>query len=503
MRVGRDEAGAKTILSRLDPTRTIVATYAALGAVWVGASLWVVPPIIAAAYEGRSLSALNRFFRGRNPHPVEHYFGLWGAFSGAVLIAGALHLAIVLVVRRRTRPPDATGLPGEGSIDARLGRLLVGFSLAFLAVTVLGGPRHDYVADLEIWDHVLRGLDPWWLLAGKGYPLNAYGPLFNAMAALAWVNPMAPKLLFASAYLGFLIWLLGDADPRRGAFGLPRFGLVAWFLNPFPWVDIAWFGHFDILVAVACVAAVHGRVRGRDVASGASLAAGVLLKYVPVVILPFLALDGRKARPRLFATAGALIALGLGSSVLIWGPSTFRPLTLATTRGSSLLSIFRFLRGAYSPLRLFWDAPDVDFLSMPCLVVAGASVFAWCWWRRVDPATSAVLAVLTTLLFYQVGFIQYQMNLFLLGSYWALSPRGPSGPDRLLATSLGIYAGGLALFDVYHASYGGVVHPEDPWAWVDDVAGLPTFLAGCGLLASLLRFSIHARQPGEASRGSG
>jgi hypothetical protein len=135
--------------------------------------------------------------------------------------------------------------------------------------------------------------------------------------------------------------------------------------------------------------------------------------------------------------------------------------------------------------------------------VAGGSVLAWCWWRRVDPATSAVLAVLTTLLFYRVGFIQYQTNLFLLASYWALSPWGPLGSNRLLVASLGIYGGGLALFDVYHASYGGVVHPEDPWAWVEDVAGLPVFLAGCVLLASLLRFSIGPRQPAELPRGQG
>ncbi len=496
------------LLPQLGKARSIAALYAALGAGWVGVSRGLVPPIIAAAFEGRSLSVLNRFFRGRTPHPVEHYFALWNAFSGAVLIAGALHLAIVLVVGRLARRHDATGPSGGGGIGVRVGRLFIAFAMAFLVVTVLSGPRHDYVADLEIWDAVLRGFDPWWLVAGRGIPLNAYGPLFNALAALAWVNPMAPKLLFAFAYLAFLIWLVEDAGVRRGVVGLPRFGLVAWFLNPFPWVEIAWFGHFDILVAVACVAAVHARSRGRDVSAGASLAAGILLKYIPLVILPFLALDGRRPRPRLFLAAVLPVVLGLGLSVLVWGPPTFRPLTFAATRGSNLLSIFRYLRGADSPLRLVWDAPNLDYLAVPCLAVAGCSVFAWCWWRRAGPAISALLAVLTTLLFYQVGFIQYQMIPFLLASYWAVSPEGPSGPDPLLVASAGIYFGGLALFNVYWASIGGVVHPEDPWAWVEEVAGLPMFLAGCALLASLLRFSSGPLRPdprrhGEASRRSG
>ncbi len=462
--------------------RWIVAAYVALGACWVGASRGLVPPIIAAAYEGRSLSVLNRFFRGRTPHPVEHYFELWEAFSGAVLLALALHLAVVLVV----------GLSGIG---VRTGRRLIAFAAAFLTATVLSGPRHDYVADLEIWDAVLRGFDPWWLVPGRGTPLNAYGPLFNALAAPDWANPMAPKLLFASAYVAFVIWLAASPGARRGADELPRSGLIAWMLNPLPWVEIAWFGHFDILVAVACVAAVRGRALGRDFSSGASLAAGILLKYIPLVILPFLALDGRRPRVRLVLTSAFLVAFGLTVSVWIWGPSTFRPLTFASTRGSNLLSIFRFLRGAYSPLRLLGAAPDVDFLALPCLAVAGASAFAWCWWRRVDPATSALLAVLTTLLFYRVGFLQYQMVPFLLASYWAVSPERPSGRSAFLSASMAIYFGWLALFDVYYASFGGVVHPGDPWAWVDDVVGLPAFLAGSALIIALIRHPAGRGRP--------
>jgi hypothetical protein len=491
----------------LGRARSIVVLYAALGAGWVGVSRGLVPPIIAGAFEGRSLSVLNRFFRGRTPHPVEHYLAIWNVFSEAVLIAGALHLAIVLVVGRLVRRHHAAEARDVGGINVRSGRLLIAFAMAFLVVTVLSGPRHDYVADLEIWDAVLRGDDPWWLVAGGRIPLNAYGPLFNALAGLAWVNPMAPKLLFAFSYLAFVIWLVEDAGVRRGVVGLPRFGLAAWLLNPFPWVEIAWFGHFDILVAVACVAAVHGRARGRDVFSGVSLAAGILLKYLPLVILPFLAFDRRRFRARLFLAAVLPVVLGLGCSVLFWGPSTIRPLRFAAIRGSLLLSIFRFLRGTHSPLHLLWDAPDVDFLALPCLALAGASVFAWCWWRRVDPATSALLAVLTTLLFYRVGFIQYQMVPFVLGSYWALSPWGPSARDRFLAVSAGIYFGWLALFDVYLASFGGIIHPEDPWAWVEDVVGLPMFLAGSLLLASLLRFSsgrrgLDGQRLGESARPS-
>ena len=47
-------------------------------------------------------------------------------------------------------------------------------------------------------------------------PFNAYGPLFNVLAPLVWVNPLANKLLFAFSYLVYVIWLIKDFAPRRG-----------------------------------------------------------------------------------------------------------------------------------------------------------------------------------------------------------------------------------------------------------------------------------------------
>ena len=54
--------------------------------------------------------------------------------------------------------------------------------------------------------------------------------------------------------------------------------------------------------------------------------------------------------------------------------------------------------------------------------------------RMIGPAPAAVLAVLVTLMFYQVGFAQYHMVLFVLASYWMMScsqsdQRGNSGLD--------------------------------------------------------------------------
>ena len=126
--------------------------------------------------------------------------------------------------------------------------------------------------------------------------------------------------------------------------------LVVWCWMPYCWVQIPNYGHFDVLVGLLSLAAVGARVREQDVLSGICLGLGFLLKFMPIVLLPFLILDRGRLRYRLLIAAVVTIVLGLSASVLLWGPSTFRPLIFAAQRSSHHLSIYRFLNGHYSPL---------------------------------------------------------------------------------------------------------------------------------------------------------
>ncbi len=406
------------------------------------------------------------------------------------MLGGLFHLVVVIAVLATNR-----AMAGErSSEDERTERVvdawLIGFALVFLIFTLLSGPRQDYVAYLEEWAAVRAGHDPWWIHERWGYPLNAYGPLFNVLALPAAWNELAPKLVFALAYCLFAVLFLKRGLRGCGHEGkrFPALGLLAWLMSPFAWVEIAYFGHFDVLVAIACVAAVAWCLRGREVLAGASLALGFLLKLIPVVIVPFFALDfgGRRVRGRLLAGALAPMAIGYGASFLIWGSATFRPFGFGYQRGSTLMSIFRFLRGSASPLRRFMADANVDAWSTPSLAIAGLVTFLICQWRRTDPATSALAAVLTTLLFYQVGFIQYQMIVFLLMAYWLGRYAPGLAQDRGLAVAIGAYFGWLSLFDLFYAYAGGIIHQGERWGWVDDWVGLPTFLLGSFLLVKLL-----------------
>jgi hypothetical protein len=174
------------------------------------------------------------------------------------------------------------------------------------------------------------------------------------------------------------------------------------------------------------------------------------------------------------------------------------------------MSIFRYLRGGASPLRWFVAEPNLDAWSVPCLAVAGLCVFLVCQRRRADPATAALAAVLTTLLFYKVGFIQYQMIVYLVMAYW-LGRHAPAlARQRGLGIAIVAYFGWLSLFDLFYCYVGGIIDKRGPWAWVDDWVGLPTFLLGGVLLVALLRVAGRlddgadhrtvGRQPGHASQ---
>jgi hypothetical protein len=443
--------------------------YAAVGLLWIGFAKWIAPDIIAAAYHERGLSVLNWAFQGHRSLPIEHYLDRWSMMAAAVQIAMSLHLMIVLFIRR-TEYKYRIVLHKTLGADLRTNFVLNVFSAAFLALTVLSWIRGDYRDYLDEWVTVLAGRIPWL------NPLNAYGPLFNVLAPLVWVNPLANKLLFAFSYLVYVVWLIKDFAPRRGLVGFPWPWLVFWLLNPFPWVEIAYFGYFDVLVALACVAAVHNLIGSKDGTSGTYLAFGILLKYMPIVILPFLALSERRIHFRLLSFCFAVIIFSFVVSVLIWGTSTFLPLTFAATRDPDW-SIYDVLASSQSPRGLDW-------LEKPLLVIAGLGIFAWCMRRRTEPAVSAALAVLVTLLFYRLGYINYQMVLFVLISYWVVAEWRQFEKYSALIALLAGYFALLAIMELVH------------WSDMIDIAYTPTVmcktLLGCGLLIVLVQFSARA-----------
>ena len=447
-------------------------------AAWSAFAFGVAPEIIAGAWGGRGGPILDRVFQGHRSLPVEHDLGAWRGVAAAVLIAMALHLAIVLLATRMDRFQPGGARVG-GKIDAS-GALMV-FSAVFLATAVITWIAGDHEIYVRVWTSILQGRDPWYLGLAS---LNAYGPLFNALAPLTLLSPLTNKLLFAFAYLAYVAWLIKAFAPRREVQPPSWFWFGLLIFNLYPWEQIAWYGYFDILVGLACVACVHSLAVRKDGLSGAYLASGILLKFLPLVMLPFVAFDGRRLNVRLVGVCVALVALGVGASVLLWGASTFAPVILAVTRepSSRYWSIYNALYSNYSPLRLLPGA--VGWVQRSLSAAAMLALFIWWTRRRIGPLLSSILAVLVTLLFYSVAGAEYQMTLFCLVSYWAASEWSSLQQRPLLVLLLIGYFNCMALVDLYYweQAWLPVLHPN--------VVLLSQFLLGCLLMTALIRFPV-------------
>ncbi len=479
----------------VQPDRTrlhkLIAVYVVLIAAWAALARWVVPPLLVAERPGLTLGALKRYLHGfATPFTGTDSLGRWNEVSVALGVATFLHLTILIILRRYDLRADQGKPVGDVSGARGVSRVLSMVSLAFLAVSILTWPRHDYYFYLQMWYEVRQGHDPWWLVWGRhgDGPLNAYGPAFNLLAGLPWLNPLAPKLLFAYSYVLFAVASIKGATASCRPSSLQILGLFALFWNPFPWVEIAIRGHFDILVGLLCLAAVQARLRERDILSGGCLALGVLLKYFPIVLLPFLALDRGRLRLRFLLAALATIALGMVLSYEVWGLSVLRPLAFAANRPSAMLSIFRYVRSRYSPLLLLRIGTNYDSLSPVFMVLALLLAWSWSRARRPNLEASAAIAAATTVLLYRVGFPQYHMVPFVLASSWALRNWGQLRGRTLLGVAIGCYFAWLAAFDVGNFIFGD--EPNSPtWEMIQEIAGLPTFFLGCLFLCGMVRSS--------------
>lgn len=463
-------------------TGMIIGLYLVCLSLWICFATTVAPTVIASAHAGENSGSAARWVSGfSRSRPLADVLKSWRVTTGAVVLGGVLHLGLVLAIGawdRRWKPVENEG---RAWLRRSSSWLLIAISLVFFLATIQAGGVQDYPLYIQIWGEILKGGDPWYLVPGGGgsFPLNAYGPLYTVLALPTLVNPLAPKLLFAFAYWMFVAWLVKDLGPSRRLPGWAALVLVLWHANPYAWVEIAAFGHFDVLVGLLCVAAVETRLRDRWGESAGWLASGILLKFFPVVLGPFLMLDRGRIQYRYVIGTIALVAAGMSTACLVWGSSALRPITFAMGRESAHLSIFRFLRGPYSPIGRDTLLFSPDQWATPILMAALYKTWSWTRRIRFETAASCVLGVTVTLLLYKVGFPQYPMVLFMLGSYWLVRDHQTLTNRRMLIAAFCGYFAWIAYFDVlmYRERFEGLT----------DWAGVPTLLLGCLLVGCVIR----------------
>jgi hypothetical protein len=149
--------GAGTLGSNSGTRRaslTVVFVTVCLGLIWIAFSKYAVPPVIAKAYRGESLSVLNGLITAQASHPLAEYFAAWQKISWRLLqvltLAGLLGVVVlqpkvqtVLWGRTERRPETSSPI-----IPLATPRILM---IDILMGVILAGSLFNIIMDTEHW----------------------------------------------------------------------------------------------------------------------------------------------------------------------------------------------------------------------------------------------------------------------------------------------------------------------------------------------------------------
>lgn len=159
---------------------------------------------------------------------------------------------------------------------------------------------------------------------------NVYGPAWIWIAALATAvggdsttaSYLLLKLLVVAAHLGtgaFIYLTVRHLAPERA-----EAAFVTYTWNPFVLIHFAVDGHNDAFMLLFLTAAVAAAVRERWELAFPALAASILVKFVPLVLLPVFLLAARRQPGRAFIGGCLAYVLSVGVCIVLWNdPDVF------------------------------------------------------------------------------------------------------------------------------------------------------------------------------------
>lgn len=262
-----------------------------------------------------------------------------------------------------------------------------------------------------------------------------YGPLsllifsLPLLAPLAWYDTVFNLLMCAVILV--IAWLLDRFGPRGAGH--------VWLVYTLLGVMLEAAGRFDAVAAGAVLVALLAAQRGRSLLAYGALAAGALLKFFPLALLPLLLISSWKRRrvepfwrgPALFA---AITLVGEGIAALINPAHALDPLTFMRARcvevesGPATLGfLWANLTGqavgtnpvdAYGSVCQF--GPGLDVAQTLATIAAGIGMLVvfWLVWRgRLTLAQGFLFATGLIILGVKVFSVQYLLWLSPLVAY--------------------------------------------------------------------------------------
>ncbi len=381
-----------------------------LGA-WAGSGRWALLTALGAlsllVYWLGLLLPYNVFALGVGPgHSVGTLTaGRPWAQAGLVLTTAALW-GLYLLAWRICRQPEQPGDGAGGAAWPMWGAVLVtalsvAFSLVWLypigSADVFDSMAYGRIAvqwhGNPFYQTLSQYNDPLAQYAGWPFATSAYGPLWVMLCALAsalaggdvLANLLIFKLMGLVFYCGCVVVvaaLLRRHAPERALAGTCLFAL-----NPLVLYETAGNGHNDIVLAFCLLLLAAALAHRHHTLAVAALTAGVLVKYIPVLLAPLLlayslrALPNGRARVRYLlvsAAVGGVLALAA------WAPF-WRGGDIASIQRRTILFTTSLPAFVETQLRTELDPALSRYLvSRAALVLAVLVAYAlgWhTWWR--------------------------------------------------------------------------------------------------------------------------
>jgi len=340
---------------------------------------------------------------------------------------------------------------------------------------------HDYQAYIRQWQLVLDGDNPW-------STDNRYGPLHNVFAFLLPLGPLAPKLFMVGALLAANAALVLSLMRERGLGSIQLVYLLAIPTNLLVIGVGGWRGLNDAVVAALLVFAVLVRHRRHFLATGVLVGLAALLKYYPILLLPFFALNGKERTLHwsVIASGAVVFFLGLGLAVAIWGQAPLVAIWEGSGRPPKILSILATLGelyGRYGRGIVPWLIENNTYF----VLGGAAAAFLFAWRASLNWLEAAVLGFLVILLLYKVGHEQFYVPwLFMVASLPLVGTRSADRMAIILLPAVLL----LSLYEFYRNSnyyayeYYSVSDYRAQFEWLKTYGrGLIAFVVGTASIA--------------------
>ncbi len=321
-------------------------------------------------------------------------------------------------------------------------------------------PYRQVIADIPSWeaDSAFQNVFPTWR-----HIITPYGPLFvKLMGGVTWlaqgddrVSLLLVKGVFVLCHL-LNGWLVAGIARRLGF--QVRLAALLYLICPVPLLDCIGWGHNDILMMTCLLAAVRAMLGERHVLATVLLGLGAGLKYVPILLFPYLLLYMTRGRP-LKGLVPRAVGLGVILAAVVLAPYLWYE--------NGLWNFLRLFRGQdqlhHNPLYLLlWVrlAPSTDDVTLLAtlqqvklvlkLIFLGIGlVIAYRLWRRgaaMTPNHLFASIVVLLLVYFTVGspeIHEWYIGWFVCFIFWVNS-RAYYNLGMFLATAVNV----LAIFTV-------------------------------------------------------